>query len=262
MRSIGAPNGARALLVAGAGAALLASCGTGGATVQGLAATVPTTTSAAAAAEAAAPVAAPTVGRTTRTSSHAALPRRPSTQRSTPRPVPVPATPVAPAPRRTTATTPTTSRTTPAPKRTTSPPTTQPKPPGTGLAPDESQVLTLVNQQRKAAGCAALTVDPILVAVARAHSTDMAVRGYFDHTSPDGKSPFDRMREAGYKGGLMGENIAAGQPTPAAVMTAWMNSPGHRANILNCGYKVIGIGVHTLASSPYRIYWTQDFGDR
>ncbi len=119
-----------------------------------------------------------------------------------------------------------------------------------------------MNKERASAGCGALTVNPILVAVARAHSKDMAVRGYFDHNSPDGKSPFDRMRDAGYKGGLMGENIAAGQPTPAAVMDAWMNSPGHRANILNCGYKVIGIGVYSLASSPYRIYWTQDFGDR
>jgi uncharacterized protein YkwD len=90
----------------------------------------------------------------------------------------------------------------------------------------------------------------------------MAVHGYFAHNSQDGRSPFDRMRAAGYRGGLMGENIAAGQPTPAAVMDAWMHSPGHRANILNCGYKVIGIGVFTLAGSPYRIYWTQDFGDR
>ena len=127
---------------------------------------------------------------------------------------------------------------------------------------DESKVLTLVNSERASAGCGALSVNPILVAVARAHSKDMAVRGYFDHDSPDGKSPFDRMRDVGYRGGLMGENIAASQPTPLAVMNAWMNSPGHRANILNCGFKVIGIGVYTLPSSPYRIYWTQDFGDR
>ena len=96
--------------------------------------------------------------------------------------------------------------------------------------------------------------------MARAHSADMATKGYFDHTSPDGRSPFDRMRAAGYRGNLMGENIAAGQRTAAAVETAWMNSPGHRANILNCGYKVIGIGVATRSSSPYGIYWTQDFG--
>jgi uncharacterized protein YkwD len=90
----------------------------------------------------------------------------------------------------------------------------------------------------------------------------MAVNGYFDHTSPDGRSPFDRMRAAGYAGNLMGENIAAGQPTPAAVMDAWMHSPGHRANILNCQFTEIGVGVSSRAGSPYRIYWTQDFGDR
>jgi uncharacterized protein YkwD len=123
-------------------------------------------------------------------------------------------------------------------------------------------VLTLVNKERASAGCAALRSNAILVAVARAHSKDMAVNGYFDHNSQNGRSPFDRMRAAGYRGGLMGENIAAGQPTPAAVMDAWMHSAGHRANILKCGFKVIGIGVYKLAGSPFRIYWTQDFGDR
>ena len=126
----------------------------------------------------------------------------------------------------------------------------------------EAEVLRLVNAQRSAHGCGALASNAVLLAVARAHSADMATKGYFDHTSPDGRSPFDRMRAAGYRGNLMGENIAAGQRTAAAVMTAWMNSPGHRANILNCGYKVIGIGVATRSSSPYGIYWTQDFGDR
>jgi uncharacterized protein YkwD len=111
-------------------------------------------------------------------------------------------------------------------------------------------VLVLVNAERAKAGCPALTVNPVLVSVAQAHSQDMAERGYFDHTSPEGMSPFDRMRRAGYRGGLMGENIAAGQPTSQAVMRAWMNSPGHRANILNCGYTVIGIGVSTRAGTP------------
>jgi uncharacterized protein YkwD len=60
----------------------------------------------------------------------------------------------------------------------------------------------------------------------------------------------------------MGENIAAGQRTPAAVMDAWMKSPGHRANILNCGFRVIGMGVATVTGSPFGIYWTQNFGDR
>ena len=126
----------------------------------------------------------------------------------------------------------------------------------------EAEVLRLVNVERASAGCSALQSNPVLVGVAREHSTDMGQHGYFAHNSQDGRSPFDRMRAAGYSGGLMGENIAAGQPTPAAVMDAWMHSEGHRANILNCGFHVIGIGVANVAGSPYRIYWTQDFGDR
>ena len=70
------------------------------------------------------------------------------------------------------------------------------------------------------------------------------------------------MRAAGYPGGLMGENIAAGQPTPAAVMDAWMHSPGHRANILELRRTRSSASGLRLAGSPYRIYWTQDFGDR
>jgi uncharacterized protein YkwD len=126
----------------------------------------------------------------------------------------------------------------------------------------EAAVLRLVNAERAKAGCGDLRSNAILLAVARAHSRDMGVRRYFDHQSQDGRSPFDRMRAAGYRGGRMGENIAAGQRTPAAVMDAWMKSPGHRANILNCGYRVIGIGVAKVADSPFGIYWTQNFGDR
>jgi len=123
-------------------------------------------------------------------------------------------------------------------------------------------VLRLVNVERARAGCGALRSNAILLTVARAHSRDMGVKRYFAHNSQDGRSPFDRMRAAGYRGNLMGENIAAGQPTAAAVMKSWMNSPGHRANILNCGFKVLGIGVAKVAGSPMRIYWTQNFGDR
>jgi uncharacterized protein YkwD len=130
------------------------------------------------------------------------------------------------------------------------------------MSSTEAEVLRLVNQQRSAAGCSPLQANPVLVGVARAHSQDMGEHAYFAHNSQDGRSPFDRMRDAGYSGGLMGENIAAGQPTPAAVMDAWMHSEGHRANILNCGFHVIGICVATVAGSPYGIYWTQDFGDR
>ena len=120
------------------------------------------------------------------------------------------------------------------------------------------QVVTLTNAQRAGAGCPALTVDATLTSVAQAHSQDMAVRRYFDHNSPDGRSPFDRMTAAGYQFRAAAENIAAGQRTPQEVVTAWMNSAGHRANILNCGLTQIGVGYATGGS--YGSYWTQDFG--
>jgi uncharacterized YkwD family protein len=125
---------------------------------------------------------------------------------------------------------------------------------------EETEVLRLVNVERAKAGCQPLVANPLLNRTARAHSTDMAVRNFFSHTNPDGKSPFDRMRAAGYQGRMMGENIAAGYTTAGSVMTAWMNSSGHRANIVNCGYKEIGVGYYRGGS--YRHYWTQNFGTR
>jgi uncharacterized protein YkwD len=123
-----------------------------------------------------------------------------------------------------------------------------------------AEVLRLVNVERATAGCKPLVTSTVLARVALAHSRDMAVRGYFAHDSQDGRSPFDRMRAAGYRGTTMGENIAAGQTTAAAVMRAWMNSPGHRANILNCSYRELGVGYH--AGGSMRHYWTQNFGAR
>jgi len=119
-------------------------------------------------------------------------------------------------------------------------------------------VIRLTNAQRATNGCPALTVDSRLTRAAQAHSEDMRDRGYFEHDNPDGQSPFDRMKAAGYSFRLAAENIAAGQPTPAAVVDAWMNSAGHRRNILNCGLTQIGVGV--ASGGSYRIYWTQDFG--
>jgi uncharacterized protein YkwD len=117
-------------------------------------------------------------------------------------------------------------------------------------------VMSLVNQQRAQAGCTPLKADASLASLATAFSDDMAARGFFDHTDPDGKSPWDRAAKAGIQG-LGGENIARGQADARAVMDAWMNSPGHRANILNCGYKSLGVGVHFGPGGPW---WTQDFG--
>jgi uncharacterized protein YkwD len=121
-----------------------------------------------------------------------------------------------------------------------------------------SQVVTLTNAERAKAGCGPLTVDSRLTAAAQAHSDDMATHNYFNHTSQDGRTPFQRMAAAGYQFSIAAENIAAGQRTPADVMTGWMNSAAHRANILNCSLKQIGVGYGVGGS--YGMYWTQDFG--
>ncbi|MGY1682869.1 CAP domain-containing protein [Geodermatophilus sp. SYSU D01176] len=120
----------------------------------------------------------------------------------------------------------------------------------------EAAVLALVNEARAAAGCGALTADPALAAVARAHSADMRDRDYFSHTSPEGLSPFDRAEQAGI-GYSRAENIAYGQADAAAVMEAWLESPGHRANILDCDLTKLGVGV---AEGPGGPWWTQLFG--
>ncbi|BAU87675.1 allergen V5/tpx-1 family protein [Streptomyces laurentii] len=86
----------------------------------------------------------------------------------------------------------------------------------------------------------------------------MAARDFFDHTNPDGDGPGERVTATGYQWSTYGENIAKGQATAAEVMEGWMNSPGHRANILNCDFREIGIGLHT-SGGPY---WTQVFGAR
>lgn len=120
-----------------------------------------------------------------------------------------------------------------------------------------AQVVALVNKERAAAGCGALTEDAQLTDAAQRHSDDMAARNFFEHTNPDGAGPGERVTDAGYRWSAYGENIARGQQTPQSVMESWMNSPGHRANILNCSFKNIGIGIHKASGGPW---WTQDFG--
>ncbi len=124
----------------------------------------------------------------------------------------------------------------------------------------ESQVLTLINQQRANAGVPALKRDTRLDTASRLHSADMACNDYFAHNSLDGRTPWDRMHAQGYTYHMAAENIAAGYSTPAAVVTGWMNSPGHRDNILNSGLTQIGIGHVYYAGSTYGHYWTTDFG--
>ncbi len=132
--------------------------------------------------------------------------------------------------------------------------TPQAQPAPTGAV---AQVVALVNKERAAAGCGPVTEDPQLDEAAQGHSDDMAARGFFDHTNPDGDGPGERITAAGYRWSTYGENIAKGQQTPQAVMGSWMNSPGHRANILNCAFKNIGVGVHDGSGGPW---WTQAFG--
>ncbi|MBO1915365.1 hypothetical protein J4G37_62370, partial [Microvirga sp. 3-52] len=89
---------------------------------------------------------------------------------------------------------------------------------------------------------------------ARAKSKDMSSKGYFSHTSPTYGSPFDQMKQFGVSYSAAGENIAMGQRTPAEVVKAWMDSPGHRENILKPGFTHIGIGYDSNGN-----YWTQQF---
>jgi uncharacterized YkwD family protein len=114
--------------------------------------------------------------------------------------------------------------------------------------------VALVNEQRAKNGLAPLTLNEKLSDVARTKSQDMHDNNYFDHTSPTYGSPFDMMHSFGINYRAAGENIAMGYATPEAVMTGWMNSPGHRANILNASYTQIGVGY--VASGNY---WTQEF---
>ncbi|MCL6292227.1 MULTISPECIES: CAP domain-containing protein [Streptomyces] len=146
---------------------------------------------------------------------------------------------------------------TPAPPKTSTapPPTKKPSPSPTD-ASARSEVLALVNQERAKVGCSPLSTSAPLTSLAQNFSEDMAARGFFDHTDPDGDTPWDRAAQAGAQG-LGAENIARGQADAQAVMEAWMNSEGHRANILNCDYKTIGIGVHEGSGGPW---WVQNFG--
>lgn len=118
----------------------------------------------------------------------------------------------------------------------------------------EQKVVELTNQERAKQGLPALQLDTELSKVARAKSQDMQAKGYFSHTSPTYGSPFDMMKQFGITYRAAGENIAMGQQSPEAVVKAWMNSEGHRANILNKSYTHIGVG-HVANGN----YWTQMF---
>lgn len=125
------------------------------------------------------------------------------------------------------------------------------------LPSDVQAVIDATNAQRSNNDCSELSNDDSLTNAGMAHAKDMADHDYFSHTSQDGRSPTDRAAEHGYQGGVA-ENIAYGQPSAEAVVDAWMDSEGHRANILNCDYSVIGVGA--VSNDAGTIYWVQKFG--
>ncbi len=135
---------------------------------------------------------------------------------------------------------------------------------GVAQADFESEVIELVNVEREACNCNLhpLSYNQELTVAARRHSQDMGDQNYFDHTSLDGRKFNERITDAGYNYQTCGENIAAGYATPEAVVEGWMNSDGHRANILDPDYCDIGVGYAAVDGSQYYHYWTQDFGRR
>jgi uncharacterized protein YkwD len=122
----------------------------------------------------------------------------------------------------------------------------------------ETEAFKLLNEDRAKHGLSALQCDDDLLIVGRLHCKDMDERQYFAHTNPDGEQPWDRMNRYGIRGwSLVGENIAMGQRSPQEVQTAWMNSPGHRANILTADFTHVGVAFYQREGG--RTYWTQLF---
>ncbi|MFE3830204.1 CAP domain-containing protein [Streptomyces sp. NPDC059092] len=127
-----------------------------------------------------------------------------------------------------------------------------------GLAATVAEVLSRTNAERAAAGLGRLADDPRLTVAAQAFSTDMADRAFYSHTSPEGLRPWDRAAAAGARHRSIGENIACGQRSPREVVQGWMDSPGHRANILKPDFTHLGVGF--ADGGPAGTYWTQLFG--
>ena len=134
---------------------------------------------------------------------------------------------------------------------------TPPPPPAISAPlPITAELITLANQQRTAAGLAPLVEHPSLATAAQGQSMDQARRDTMSHAGSNGSNAGQRIAFMGFRWSSWGENVAAGQPTSGDVMDAWMNSPGHRANILSPSFTVIGVAA--VASADGTIYWTMD----
>ncbi|MFD3523938.1 CAP domain-containing protein [Streptomyces sp. NPDC058653] len=122
-------------------------------------------------------------------------------------------------------------------------------------------VVKLTNEERAKAGCSGLNSDGALGRAAQRHSTDMAKNDFVGHRGSRGSTMETRAEDAGYSGWKsLAENVAAGQKSPAEVVRSWMESPDHRANILNCALTHIGVGYVRRSGTDHDKYWTQDFG--
>ncbi len=140
--------------------------------------------------------------------------------------------------------------------------------PAPAAADPAQSVLASVNAVRAKAGCGPLKVNASLMAAARLHAGNMAEKDFFGHSGKDGKGFASRIRKEGYRYGLAAENIAAGQPTPERAVKAWLKSPGHRRNIMNCKFRETGIAMAYQPddkplrgqSMGLRYYWVQVFG--
>jgi uncharacterized YkwD family protein len=125
------------------------------------------------------------------------------------------------------------------------------------FTPEAQSILNLVNEERLKNGLSPLKLNRRLCFMATDKAADMRDKNYFDHTSPTYGSPFKMMNDYGIYYSMAGENIAAGPFTSEGVMSAWMNSPGHRANILNGAFTELGVGYVT--GGAYGVYWVQEF---
>lgn len=179
----------------------------------------------------------PTDGQVTRQSPNpATTPATQQTSKPSPAPVTPPVNPAAPAPQ----------------------PVTQSSPAGDyQLSAYEQRVVDLVNAERAKAGLKPLAANLQLARIARLKAEDMRDKNYFSHESPTYGSFFNMLGQFGISYRTAGENIAAGYSTPEAVVAAWMNSPGHRSNILNANFTAIGVGY--ASGGSYGHYWVQEF---
>ncbi|MFD7581532.1 CAP domain-containing protein, partial [Kitasatospora sp. NPDC059817] len=178
-----------------------------------------------------------------------------------PEPTTPAAAPAAPVPTATPASAPVTLAATPTPTPSETA-TATPSPTATrSVAPPppspERQLVDLVNAERGKVGCAPLRIDPRLHTAAQKHADDMVARGFFDHVNPDGVRTDARLTAVGYRWSQWGENLDRGPTSPATVVAHWMDGGIHQTNMLDCGFKDVGIG---LATGPAGTYWTQDLG--